>query len=188
MRLGTGQKEVVRRILETVGRRPDRPDGSGCSGNTAAAPLACAFSVVLSYCHGTDCFSRALCQRERGASAENRLRGLFFRTNRAAASAKKGKNRIIDRRIRSLFREKRVEYNRKETLLKVGERLFAQNGYRDVSIKDITNAAGLGMGSFYTYFDSKEEFYSAILDAHRAAGREGGGEARQQLSLPLFSS
>ena len=56
-----------------------------------------------------------------------------------------------------------MEYNRKETLLKVGERLFSQNGYRDVSIKDITNAAGLGMGSFYTYFGSKEDFYSAIL-------------------------
>jgi AcrR family transcriptional regulator len=57
-----------------------------------------------------------------------------------------------------------VEYNRKDALLKVGERLFAQNGYRDVSIKDITGAAGLGMGSFYTYFGSKEELYSAILD------------------------
>ncbi|HVP19472.1 MAG TPA: helix-turn-helix domain-containing protein [Spirochaetia bacterium] len=57
-----------------------------------------------------------------------------------------------------------MEYNRRDTLLKVGERLFAQNGYRDVSIKDITSAAGLGMGSFYTYFGSKEELYSAILD------------------------
>ncbi len=57
-----------------------------------------------------------------------------------------------------------MEYNRKDTLLKVGERLFAQNGYRDVSIKDITGAAGLGMGSFYTYFGSKEELYAAILD------------------------
>ncbi len=57
-----------------------------------------------------------------------------------------------------------MEYNRKDTLLKVGERLFAQNGYRDVSIRDITGAAGLGMGSFYTYFDSKEDLYTAILD------------------------
>ena len=49
--------------------------------------------------------------------------------------------------------------NRRDTLLKIGERLFSEHGYRDVSIKDITSTAGLGMGSFYTYFSSKEAFY-----------------------------
>ncbi len=63
-----------------------------------------------------------------------------------------------------------MEYNRKDTLLKVGERLFAQNGYRDVSIKDITGAAGLGMGSFYTYFGSKEDLYTAVLDVIEQRG------------------
>jgi AcrR family transcriptional regulator len=60
--------------------------------------------------------------------------------------------------------------NRRNTLLKVGERLFAEQGYRDVSIKDITASAGLGMGSFYTYFPSKEAFYSAILDSLEERG------------------
>ena len=57
-----------------------------------------------------------------------------------------------------------MERNRRKTLLTIGERLIAQHGYRDVSIKDITSSAGLGMGSFYTYFPSKEAFYSDILD------------------------
>ena len=52
----------------------------------------------------------------------------------------------------------------KDTLLKIGERLIAEHGYRDVSIRDITSSAGLGMGSFYTYFPNKEAFYSDILD------------------------
>ena len=63
-----------------------------------------------------------------------------------------------------------MQSDRRETLLKSGERLFAQHGYRQVSIKDITSAVGLGMGSFYTYFPSKEAFYSDILDAIEERG------------------
>ncbi|HTP60287.1 MAG TPA: TetR/AcrR family transcriptional regulator [Spirochaetia bacterium] len=79
-----------------------------------------------------------------------------------------------------------MEYNRKETLLKVGERLFAQNGYRDVSIKDITNAAGLGMGSFYTYFDRKEDFYSAILDGIEQRGVRDIEKRVNSFRSPLY--
>jgi AcrR family transcriptional regulator len=81
---------------------------------------------------------------------------------------------------------KKVEYNRKETLLKVGERLFAQDGYRDVSIKDITNAAGLGMGSFYTYFGSKEDFYSAILDGIEQRGVRDIEKRVNSFRSPLY--
>jgi len=55
--------------------------------------------------------------------------------------------------------------DRRATLLRVGERLFRDHGYRAVSIRDITTAAGLGMGSFYTYFTGKPVFYAAVLDA-----------------------
>jgi AcrR family transcriptional regulator len=79
-----------------------------------------------------------------------------------------------------------VEYNRKDTLLKIGERLFAQNGYRDVSIMDITTAAGLGMGSFYTYFDSKEEFYSSILDTIEQRGVKEVEKRVRSFRSPLF--
>jgi len=54
--------------------------------------------------------------------------------------------------------------NKGEMFLKVGERLFSRYGYRDVSIEDITKEAGVGTGSFYTYFSSKEAFYEQILD------------------------
>jgi AcrR family transcriptional regulator len=57
-----------------------------------------------------------------------------------------------------------LEKDRNESLLRIGERLFALHGYRDVSIRDITEAAGLAMGSFYTYFPGKESFYAEILD------------------------
>ncbi|MCX7039185.1 MAG: TetR/AcrR family transcriptional regulator [Spirochaetes bacterium] len=57
-----------------------------------------------------------------------------------------------------------MEKERKDSLLRIGERLFALHGYRDVSIRDITEAAGLAMGSFYTYFPGKESFYAEILN------------------------
>ena len=79
-----------------------------------------------------------------------------------------------------------MQHNRKETLLRVGERLFAQQGYRDVSIKDITSSAGLGMGSFYTYFPSKEAFYSEILDDIERRGVREIERRVNSLRSPLF--
>jgi AcrR family transcriptional regulator len=76
--------------------------------------------------------------------------------------------------------------NHRSTLVKVGERLFAEHGYRDVSIKDITSSAGLGMGSFYTYFPSKEAFYSEILDAIEQRGAREVEKRVNSLRSPLF--
>lgn len=76
--------------------------------------------------------------------------------------------------------------NRRDTLLKIGERLFAEHGYRDVSIKDITAAAGLGMGSFYTYFSTKEAFYSDILDGIEQRGVREVEKRVNSLRSPLF--
>jgi AcrR family transcriptional regulator len=79
-----------------------------------------------------------------------------------------------------------VETNRRDTLLKIGERLFARNGYRDVSIRDITSSAGLGMGSFYTYFPSKEAFYSHILDGIELRGMREVEKRVNSFHSPLF--
>jgi len=54
--------------------------------------------------------------------------------------------------------------NKRDILLKAGERMFANYGYRDVNISDITAQTGLGTGTFYTYFKSKEDFYHQIID------------------------
>lgn len=49
---------------------------------------------------------------------------------------------------------------------------FIAEGRLNVAVLDITQAADVGMGSFYNYFDSKEELFSAAvadaLDAHGA--------------------
>ena len=79
-----------------------------------------------------------------------------------------------------------MQSDRRETLLKSGERLFAQHGYRQVSIKDITSAVGLGMGSFYTYFPSKEAFYSDILDAIEERGVRELEKRVNSFHSPIF--
>jgi len=54
--------------------------------------------------------------------------------------------------------------DKRRLFLKVGEELFSRYGYKDVNIEDITKEVGVGTGSFYTYFSSKEAFYEQILD------------------------
>lgn len=40
---------------------------------------------------------------------------------------------------------------------------FSKNGFRETSVADIMNAADLGIGTFYNYFDSKEDILVQIL-------------------------
>ncbi|MBV8789394.1 MAG: TetR/AcrR family transcriptional regulator [Mycobacterium sp.] len=56
-------------------------------------------------------------------------------------------------------------------LVKAAQRLIAE-GKVNVSVLEITQAADVGMGSFYNHFDSKDELFEAavadVLDAHGA--------------------
>lgn len=48
-------------------------------------------------------------------------------------------------------------------LLRAARRVFEKRGYHEARISDITAAAGMAIGSFYTYFDSKEEVFLCLL-------------------------
>ncbi|GEK91395.1 TetR/AcrR family transcriptional regulator [Alkalibacterium kapii] len=53
-----------------------------------------------------------------------------------------------------------------ETLDKIileAERLFSEQGYYKTSVKEITKAAEVGIGTFYIYFKDKRSVYQAIL-------------------------
>jgi len=64
-----------------------------------------------------------------------------------------------------------VRGERRQALLKIGAELFSRQGYKDVSIADIARGAGVGTGSFSTYFAGKEAFYGEILDGLEEQGR-----------------
>ena len=53
--------------------------------------------------------------------------------------------------------------SKKESILKVAEKLFEKYSYRKVSIDEITQEAGVAKGTFYLYFKNKNELYSQIL-------------------------
>ncbi|MBU5675183.1 TetR/AcrR family transcriptional regulator [Alkaliphilus sp. MSJ-5] len=51
----------------------------------------------------------------------------------------------------------------KELMFEKGVDLIKQKGIKKVTVEDITKAAGIGKGSFYLYYDSKEELLYDIL-------------------------
>src|SRR5947209_19049248 len=68
----------------------------------------------------------------------------------------------------------RLERRKQRTraaLVKAAQRLLAE-GKTNVPVLEITQAADVGMGSFYNHFDSKEQLFEAavadVLDAHGA--------------------
>ena len=51
----------------------------------------------------------------------------------------------------------------KETIIRESTRLFLANGFRGTSVKEITEAAGIGRGTLYWYFKSKDEILITIF-------------------------
>jgi AcrR family transcriptional regulator len=52
---------------------------------------------------------------------------------------------------------------RREELLGIAAGLFAERGYRNTTVRDIADAAGILSGSLYHHFDSKESMVDEIL-------------------------
>jgi len=57
---------------------------------------------------------------------------------------------------------KRGERTRRK-LLEAAETVFAELGYHDASIVKITEAAGVGQGTFYLYFASKKDVFDELV-------------------------
>ena len=58
-------------------------------------------------------------------------------------------------------------------LVDVARQLFAKNGFEDTSMNDIAVSANRGRRTLYTYFNSKEEIYFAVIqtELERLYGR-----------------
>jgi AcrR family transcriptional regulator len=72
---------------------------------------------------------------------------------------------------------------RKRTLLRPDERrrqlleaatwVFARKGYRRAAVSDIIGRAGVARGTFYLYFQSKEQVFLAVVDDFHSRIRRG---------------
>ncbi len=56
-----------------------------------------------------------------------------------------------------------VGATRRDELLRIAARLFAERGFRNTTVRDIADAAGILSGSLYHHFDSKESMVDEIL-------------------------
>ena len=50
----------------------------------------------------------------------------------------------------------------KTILFNCGKELFSRNGFKDTNVSDITKTSGIGTGTFYNYYSSKEELFMEI--------------------------
>lgn len=52
----------------------------------------------------------------------------------------------------------------RSALIAAAREVFERDGYLEAKISDISAAAGMAAGSFYTYFDGKDEIFAAVVE------------------------
>jgi len=72
-------------------------------------------------------------------------------------------------------------------LLAAAQKVFERDGYLDARVADISAAAHVAHGSFYTYFDSKEDIFREIVqsvadEVYAALDTFEGGTAAERIS------
>src|ERR1700742_4067790 len=55
--------------------------------------------------------------------------------------------------------------SRRDELLGIAAELFAERGFKNTTVRDIADAAGILSGSLYHHFDSKESMVDEILSS-----------------------
>jgi len=80
-------------------------------------------------------------------------------------------------------KEPRTERGRRtlRAILDAAAAEFGERGFHDTGITHITQRAGVALGTFYTYFDSKEEVFRALV-------RDLSGQVRDVVGPQLVKS
>ncbi len=76
-------------------------------------------------------------------------------------------------------KEPRTERGRKtlRRLIEAAAAEFGERGFHEAAITGITRRAGVALGTFYTYFESKEEVFRAVVRDMSQATRQHVAEA-----------
>lgn len=61
---------------------------------------------------------------------------------------------------------------KKQFILKKAREVFAQRGYKDVTMKDIVDACQISRGGLYLYFDSTKEIFLEVLNMKETSDSE----------------
>lgn len=55
----------------------------------------------------------------------------------------------------------------RQQLLETGRELFSRYGVKKTTVSELTDSVGIAEGTFYRFFDSKDELYWAVLETER---------------------
>ncbi len=72
----------------------------------------------------------------------------------------------------------------RKKLLEVGTKLINEKGFQNISVEDITNAAGVSKGTFYTYFKRKEDLVEHTWQSFTDIAEK----AKANTELPLLEN
>ena len=87
--------------------------------------------------------------------------------------------------MEQLGRRERKKLQSRRTILEAAVSEFSKRGYRETSVADIMSAADLGIGTFYNYFDSKEDLLFSLLARLSEMIRIALSEARAAERTPI---
>lgn len=72
-----------------------------------------------------------------------------------------------------------------KNLLEMGKEYFSVHGLKKTSIKDLTESVGIAQGSFYLFFQSKEELYFRVLEQEEVSIKQ---KLMEEIALPMNAS
>ena len=73
---------------------------------------------------------------------------------------------------------------RRQSLLDAARVLFAEKGYHDTTVDDITRAANVAKGTFYLYFSEKREIYYEVIRVFLDLVKDAGVIVRSPTGHP----
>ena len=79
--------------------------------------------------------------------------------------------------LEKLPRRERERLARRGEIVVAGRNVFARKGYHDATLDDVAEAVELGKATLYSYFDSKELLFEAVIDDSFTAMRAIGESA-----------
>src|SRR5271165_5407580 len=96
--------------------------------------------------------------------------------SRHVSTSSRRKNK--DSRAEGPDRRQRRSTETRERLFRAALRLFAEKGFAETTVEDVTNAADVGKGTFFNYFPSKDHILLAFGEMQLAKLRAAIDEAR----------
>jgi AcrR family transcriptional regulator len=93
--------------------------------------------------------------------------------------------KVMAVRSRGRPRNQSLLERRRKEILEVAARYFAQHGYSQTDVQIIADALGVGKGTIYRYFPTKEALFLATVDQGVQALKQAVDEAAAKARTPI---